>query len=264
MADYNYQEYSDHLNSLERIQKVYNSIQTELIDIGIRHKIKLSRKNDHNRIYSLRNSLLDRLDSVIFHHEILYQIHSSNNQITENHFSPRISMDISRKQTYIFDSIIFNLVSSFDYVACLINFYLAKNKDKWKLTWNKLERKIRNEEKYKPFKISQNILDSNHNWASKLIDYRADLIHYEGQNSGYSHTVYPNKNLTNIKIYAPLKFRKRFKVFLKKVEKENLDIGSVSLWTIETSFNEIYSLIKSLENHIDNPAEDLTPIEIFE
>lgn len=228
MIEYNYHNFSNQNKSLDDIKKRSGSIQEQLVEFGLNYSNKISGTLKNDRLFILRDSICNRIDSVIFHYEILNQINRPNFNFSGNHYGPQLAMEISRKQNYIFDSIIFNLISSFDYLSSLINFTFQKNKDKWKSTWTKLENKARCNEDYKNLEISKFIVESNKKWVSKLNDYRAALIHYEGESLGYKQTVFPVIEQTKILIYAPTNFRNKFKKLIKTDIKEEINVNSLT------------------------------------
>lgn len=251
MIEYKYHLFSNQNESLKDIKSKCDSIQEQLIVFGLNYSNKISGTLKNERLFILRDSICNRIDSVIFHYEILNKVNRPDLNFSGNHFGTHLAMEISRKQNYIFDSIIFNLISSFDYIASLINFTFQKNKDNWKSTWNKLENKARCNNDYKSLEISKFIVESNKKWVSKLNDYRAALIHYEGENLGYKQTVFPVIGQTKILVYAPTNFRNKFKKLIKTDIEEEININSLTLWSIKVSLLEIECLIKHLEKYID-------------
>jgi len=122
---------------------------------------------------ALQQNILFRIKSIFYHLEILasYQ------------YSIRTGKDDEKSQennliytTYIFEDILFNLSTFYDYLANFIVKYYTNRTEKY--TWNKLVNIIRNNQSFlKNRSLIDSIIECNSR-VNKLQEYRSEIIHY--------------------------------------------------------------------------------------
>lgn len=243
--------YSNNDNAELRLYDKKKSLQNLLFRVYIDYANKISGSNSNNDLSELRESVSLRLESVFYHYKLLYSLNVSGQEIVGNDLlSPLESKQIALKQDFLFDSIVFNTVSLFDYTSCLIKFSLESNKQIKKLLWTKLANTARGVEEFKESSLAKVIDEVDRKWVDKLGKYRAELIHYSDDfvDESFKHSLLESK--FTITVYAPLSFKKHFKEF-KLDENKNASINEVTLWIIENSIDCLTELLRELCGHFD-------------
>ena len=154
----------------------------EISDCGVR---VFSRKNpgvlppgDHP-INQVRGSLLYRINAIVYHINILINQRKEINKQIGREFSNNTANPISIEnliihQYYLFDDIIFNLLSMFDYISAMIGFMFENKYYKW----NSLVKSARNNNTAIGNEMfAKDIVKLHSDWVDPLLQYRSDLIH---------------------------------------------------------------------------------------
>jgi hypothetical protein len=247
---YDPQKYSD----LDFSYKMCNSHSKEISDylilLGFDYVNKILGSINNDRFYQIRDSINLRINSVLFHYHILEQIHNPKKKIITQNYSPLHSISISSQQSFLFDSIIFNTISVFDYLSCLITLVEKKNKDDWRRTWTSLCKSARGTADFKDSKIALRISKLDHEWVGKLNDYRAELIHYDTSGLPASQTYNVMQNSLEIHVSMPRTLKKYFRELKNLPEKADLNINSISIWIIENSLLIVKELLDELKQRI--------------
>lgn len=173
----------DHIDcSLEKLNERSQSLLSEISDCGVR---VFSRKNPgvlptvNHPINQVRESLFYRIIAIRYHVNILInQRKGINSQIVEhikNGTADPFSIEnLIIHQYYLFDDIIFNLLSMFDYISAMIGFMFDNRYYKW----NSLVRSARDKKTtIGKEEFSEEIVKLHSNWVDALLNYRGDLIH---------------------------------------------------------------------------------------
>lgn len=237
--------------AIQRLREANHLSETELFQITIDYLNKISGSKATNDYYSLRDSISQRSQSILFHHEIFESINNSSAKkiIEGDDPIPLIGSQIALNQDFLFDSIIFNLVSLFDYASCLVRFIMEKNKEKRRERWPKLVRKARNNPKFKETPLAKKIIQIDTEWAKHLIEYRAELIHYKDDFVYDSSTFNVVAGEAIFTISAPQNIYRFFKNL--KPQRKELNINDVTFWLIENSFLEVKELFVYIRGYIE-------------
>jgi hypothetical protein len=139
----------------------------------------------------------------------------------------------------------------FDYLACMINLVIEKNKDNWKKTWTSLEKSARNKNPLKASKLGQKIVEVNNDWVYNLNEYRSELIHYQTENLGSKQSYDVLNRQLDLLVLAPRQLKKYFKQLKKITEKQDYNINSISLWIIKTCQEIILEILEELDLFIE-------------
>lgn len=241
-------KYGNHENSFNLILKQKEEINGRITKVGIDYVRKISGKLNNEDFYDLRNSLVLRLESVFYHYEILRQLNISGKQRSYNHLGPFQASQTSLKQGFLFDSLIFNSVSFFDYLSCFISFIAFKNK---KTQWQSIAQSSRSNTKFKESKLAKSIDETDRYFVVKLTQYRGELIHYENDKNEFSTSLDLKNNLEKINIFAPNNFVKKFNKELKHLDKKDLDINTIGIWILDLITSETKNILGEIENYIE-------------
>lgn len=135
-------------------------------------------------IFEIRDSLIYRAWSVHWHVDYLERQHQAfekqlRGKITEALDSPQLLFSHRYILSYIFDDIVFNSASMFDYVGNLVGLtYLGPKKSR--LKWNGALKSSR--DKGNPIHVApvaEKLLATHRNWVNHLMNYRGDTIHHK-------------------------------------------------------------------------------------
>ena len=172
------------------INVVFNGFMATAMDYGYHIKNAYVKTNEGEQsIYELRDNIRYRLNSAKLHFYLLLlrkiQIEErfkgmldKNPKVFNGFIMGNPHFEIAADEIMsIYDSVIFHLSSSFDYVAMLMQFVFGKNPQS-KLQWITLSKHC-----YSPTSefskrgFTENIKTVDRNFVSKFNDYRAELIH---------------------------------------------------------------------------------------
>jgi hypothetical protein len=250
MREYKPGEYKDLSQTVKDIDNKSRLIREKLISLGFDYTNKISGKTGNHRFYSIRDSILLRIDSVLFHYNLMNKIHRPDNKIVTDSPNP-LHEAISIQQKFLFDSIIFNSISIFDYLGCLITFIKETNKDNWRKMWSSVVKSARNNEDFKNSSLAKKIIQSNKEWVQNLNDYRAELIHYQTDNLGSDASFDLLQDEMDVFVSAPQQLKKKFKQLKDLKEEKDFNINLVSLWIIKTCLDIITEIEDEIEIYIE-------------
>lgn len=245
--------------SFEEIRKEINQINGRMIGLGLEFINKMDGKliSDKNqRFMSLRNSIQYRLNSILFHYTQLLDIQIRfQNKIDKAPYNDENSvkwMILGGEQQYaLFDSIIFHIVSLFDYLACLIN-YSCSGKYAGKLKWNSIIKTSFNKNSFLANSEVKTILQKwNKQFVDTLYNHRSDLIHYNMDFGNTGYVIYLIQGKASLEIEAPYRFVKNFRE-LKKLSQENKIMINYSIdWVIKKSLLAAQDIINGISIFMD-------------
>ena len=172
---------------LKSIKSQIFSINQRMIGLGLEFVNKMYTNivsGNNNRFLKIRNSIQYRLNSVLFHFTQLLNIQTFYQKKLDNNPSPEKYVAYlnqgSDQQYALFDSIVFHIVSLFDYLACLIH-YSCSGKFEPKMKWNNIINISRAAKSYLSDSDLKLILQKwNNEFINTLYGHRSDVIHYGG------------------------------------------------------------------------------------
>jgi len=247
--------YSEHDKYFEAIQHESEKLESQLKYIGFEYANKISGKLGNEELNDISRSISLRLTSIFFHYELLASInvHNKPEKYADSGF-PSPGLLVANRQDFLFDSIIFNMVSLFDYVGSLISHIILKKKNQLKAITNYMRKK----ENLKKEGLGMMVIKTHDYLFSKLNDYRSDLIHYSDDSTHFGENIDYFHNTIRFEIYAPFDFRKKFKKEFKSLS-EKPDINSACLWLIHYTLIEIQGIFEQLRIYMD--IHRLIPVE---
>lgn len=248
MLDFQFDKYNDHKESLVRITKKSNDIDFLLNEVDIDFANKITGELENGRINQFIKAISYRMESVLFHYKLLYNINPEIVEQIDGYKNPFTRDEIPIRQNCLFDSLVFHTASLFDYFSCFIWYIIENKANANKCLWTKLSNLARNNEIIKNSTIGKLIDDFDREWVRKMFDYRAELIHYRDD---WANEILDNEKQL-IVVLSPKRILEYFK-FHKKVELQNqiLTINQTSLWLIETSFDICSKIIEGIKEHIE-------------
>lgn len=203
----NPEEKLDELHTL--FQFLYEGFMAVAMDYGYHIENVFGKSKDgKHQIYELRNNMHYKIRTARLHFRMLLGLQKSIEKnltemlVEDPGFFYRFPMGnphlerASDEMMGIYDSIVFHLSSSFDYLAMLIQFCFGKQQQKH-LMWNGLSQScFQANGEFSSKHFAQSVKQVNNSFVSKFNDYRADLIHRKKSSSYanvswemYSHNV---------------------------------------------------------------------------
>jgi hypothetical protein len=124
---------------------------------------------------------------------------------------PPFLRDRTEQTFFIFDDIVFNLLSMFDYLAALLGLVITNKRYEW-TRWNQLIRIIRNDDHGYP--DTSKLLTTVHaSWVDKLSGYRAGLYHQKADMGFAEYRDQPFKDDIELRMFLPEQAIKQIPVF---------------------------------------------------
>lgn len=245
MTKYDLNTYGNHQNAFEKICVGMTEVNDlcSLVTMDYARKI-LDTFNDKT-MYGLRDAISSRMQSVQFHNEILNSIHHIDRKITSDP-NPFIGMQLSSKQSHIFDSIVFHSVSLYDYISCFLS-YIVFNRPK--AQWSSIANSARSNDDFKCFEVAKKIDELDRSVVAKLISYRGDLIHYNDDYTPSDQSFSLTQNQGTIAVFCPSNFSIRFKKELG--ERNAQHINPVANWLIDNLVQGTITLLNEARNYIE-------------
>lgn len=243
----------DHINdSLAKLNDTARSLMHEISDCAVRVFSKknpgILPKGDHP-INQVRESLFYRVQAITYHVNFLIkQRRSINDKIIDlfmNGSANPISIEsLITNQYYIFDDIIFNLLSMFDYISGMIG-YMFENKH---YKWNSLVRSARNSKTaIGKENFSKEIVSLHSSWVDTLLDFRSHIIHRSSKFG--DETIGKGGFKKNIPDFTLIKVDSKLIKIIQKVACgcRHVDIIDCSILLCTHSFaasNNLFTIIK--------------------
>jgi len=179
VLDYPMERYKDKLSEYFSIADRLSTLLTQLT-MNIkedREGLYTDRTQFSKRLYELNDSIQYRLSAVGWH---LLNLCSSHSNL-EVKFKKQPQNDntyYEQSLYFIFDDFIFNLLSLYDFYANFIGLSFIDDK-KQKIMWGGLARSSTNpNNEFSLCELARAISEHNRNWAQKLQEFRAEIIHY--------------------------------------------------------------------------------------
>jgi hypothetical protein len=248
-----------------------NQLRNDLIRFGLEYTNKITGRpfdNENDKYILLRESILFRANSLLFHLNLLVNIqkmHIDNLKKTKFNSSDRslLILDSREQQIFLFDSIIFHSISLFDYLGNLID-YVCSSKKQMNLKWNGVVRSIRDKANSMfQSPASEIILSLNNEFVGLLYQHRSDLIHYKTDLGAAKSSFNLMTAESNFTVFAPKKFITRFS-HLKHLSKSNeLTLIYVSFWLIDQTFDSLDKILRKLFEHIETNRKIAKGKEVF-
>lgn len=201
-------------------------------------------------IFEIRDSLIYRAWSVHWHVDYLERQHRAFEKQLHQHFlealdSPQPLLSHRYILSYIFDDVVFNSASMFDYVGNLVGLtYLGPTESR--LKWSGALNSVRDKNNLiYGVPVAEKLVNAHRKWVDPLMSYRGDTIHHKIDLGKANHAFdFTGGDLdTALNVHVPSSLSKR----IFKNERE-LGLVEGSMQIAETSArycNEILSCMES-------------------
>lgn len=248
--DFTTSKYSDNLASLDRINESFRILERLFIELCLEYANKISGTTGNETFLSFRDSVFRRFVAALFHYDLIANLnihgepikYESNSKVPDGFY-------IALQANYLFDSIIFHVVSAFDYYAGLVKFISYGKLRKFKVTWGDMVAKSKHEESLISSQLLEEINRINVDFFKDLTAYRSSLIHNKAESLLFNQSIKLSEFETFVNLYPPVEFVNQFRKQLSSVEEPNLH--EVSLWILESSINSIITLIRATSIYLE-------------
>lgn len=233
-------------------------IEKRIHDLGFEYVKKIKNQiifSKNESVYKLRNSIQYRLKAILFHFTLLLDIQIKyQERIDQDPYNKEQSikwMILDKEQQYaLFDSIIFHIISLFDYLGNLIDYILC-GKAQSKLKWNGVIGYSHNKNSL----LSESIKYVLQKWHSQFINilygHRSDLIHYKIDFGDSEYILDLGKSKANLIIESPRFFTNKFKELKKLSAVNKISINYSVEWLIKKSIEASKEIVESIFQAMD-------------
>ena len=253
----------------ERIRKAAIAVGIAFSNWELRlNRINGGKRSFRSRVFQLRNSLIYRFDAVCFCAGLLEQAYvdtSEAAQRIQDQQHGRELLHISAfRQRFLFDNLVFNCVSFFDYLGNYIGLTLQKPRN-LKLRWDGTYKWAKHKEAGKRggvknciynSRVGKLIVKEDETWVRRLTEYRSEVIHYntEQMNGRLTMNLIPNENKDftathEITIFVPRSFTRKLKL-VPPDDKQKLSIVKAGSLLFEKTAHTGETILKVLEQDI--------------
>ena len=217
-----------------------------------------------NRIYDLRDNVAYRLFSVNIHIELLIRQHyyirdrfehiwkaDPSKLLREVYPSNPIFDYAEREVSSIFDSIIYHLVSVFDYLASLA-YYTCRGNKQETLMWTSFASSVRDKNNdFSKSSFAEVISEIDNNFVKKLYDHRSDLIHRNGELNRTNGQIPLDGGKFKIAYITTPRFNKRFPELKTESKEFQITVQYASFWITRKAIKEITRVLLGLRKEME-------------
>ncbi|OJW80178.1 MAG: hypothetical protein BGO69_13185 [Bacteroidetes bacterium 46-16] len=249
------------------IEVVFHGFMAFAMDYGyhINNIFGQAEKGKH-AIYELRDNIHYRLNSSKLHFYLMLrrkmdiehgfaQMLKNDPKVFDGFLMGNPHFEFAADEIMaIYDSIIFHLSSSFDYLAMLVQFVFGKNPQE-NLQWITLVKHCySNVSDFNDRKFKENVRNVDRDFVSKFNDYRAELIHRKKSTSFASVSWELSSGVVDVKFKCSDKIKSAFKKTLNK--NEDYCITYVAYTLIKQTVLNIGFVLEGIKNEF---AENYNP-----
>jgi len=208
-----------------------------------------------------------RVGSISYHLGLLRKIDKG---MTEQLLKDFFSVDKKDSQSYlmiygsdiqrfIFDDIVFNLMSLFDYIGSLFWFSLSGKRGRciqWSKAWEKTKKAISGKGKAGNIKpedlmVCKLILKFHQDLVNDIAQYRGKLIHFKKDRT-QSQILTDLSDIRRSKfiVFAPVEFINKFEELVNLSKKRDLTLVETVAWIIKESLTAVNEILSALQKKI--------------
>lgn len=260
----------------KKLAKALIILQNRFLAVAMDYSDYIDNSWGQKQIYQLRDNVLYRFFSAHLHTEILMRQHfiieSKFNQLLQynpqkilgQHFPSNPLFDHAEQEiSSIFDSILYHLVSVFDYLATLTNYICGQKKNKQDtLKWTSLAAGCRkNDNHFGQLSISQTIKSVDNKFVNKLYHYRSILIHHTAHYNRHSFTFLLGQEEKCIaRFIANETFIKQFHDLKSISENNMITTKFATFWILNESIKNVTEVLFALKSEMENNKKVAVPL----
>lgn len=247
-----------------REQAIHTALAFLLVE-GVRRRPDQLRRSHKDMVLSLRDSLSYRSEALSWHLQLLRLLKTSAEQRLDDSFPDHqrefeLLMLAGFEQHWVFDDLVFNALSAFDYLGNLVGFvYYGERRRKSK--WDRVQKCARD----RNYELQQNeatrisgglagpVISAAHTTlVSGLADYRAALIHYEALvGTGVLNTAHSENTRRGIShelvVHPPREF---YKLLRRSSPETGEPLQAAALWLLDRCDTALYDILRALERDL--------------
>jgi len=248
----------DRQQSFDLLNKIVKRVEFGIRAVSIMYDEHSDDQFAKDNIYRLKDNIFYRMQLILVQYRILIQEFYRNEHILNEFnkkkpgslllegFNPHLystTLDI----TSVFDSIIFQMVSVFDYFSHYISYVILKNKQNT-LYWTKLAKaSYGKDNEISKLQINEVIKSVDNKFVGRLYDYRSNLIHNK-LDSPISIVSIPmgEKERVELKISISNELQKKFKSYFYDPTIKNITVLYFTEFLIKETSTIIESILSGL------------------
>jgi len=229
---------STEFNPDKKLSDLIRKILPVFIAFGRKDLSILGTSQEHPKL-RVRDGLIYRLQAVLYNIHDLAAHQAEALKYMKDHFPHSMKqgedwwINRARIQFYLFDNLIFNAVSAFDYLGCALGL-LYLNKPKFK--WNSLVKCARDHgNRFSSTEQARLILQWHAEWVDELFGYRSEVIHFspDSAKSGTSLQSKGDQTMLSFYVEAPERLRKILPLL---IDDQNPYLGQTAMQIVARLF----------------------------
>jgi len=245
-------------NAEAGIRAIWIMYDEHSTDKNSKKNVQILKDNIHYRLLATTHQYLLMLRELNLAENRLHHMYKKNPKLLtafpmgNPHFK-QIEIELSS----IFDNIIFQLSSVFDYLSHMICYISRTNKSKT-LYWTRLAKLCRGKTTdFEGEKVREVVDKVDRNYVGKLYDYRSRLLHNRRDEHQFMTTIEFDKEKSfdfNIKILSSTTSQKHFKIIKEEIGDKSPTILYMSSFLLKKSFDVIEEILTEVKNEIKSKS----------
>jgi hypothetical protein len=257
-----YIDITDRKADFDNLINTISWIEKGLRTIAVMYDEHSSDKNSKENIFRLKDNLHYRFRSTIHMYKLLLEeLYTSERFLSKvekerltgnNDFGAVGYMDIVEQEvSAVFDSVVFNIMSIFDYLSHFICYIINKQKS---ITskWSSLANEIKDPQKeIYNLKVAPIIRDTHISLVDKINTYRSILIHDKREKHNYNLSYDAINGAYTVKLFITKPEIKKFKIIFNTHASDSaFTLPYLASWLIKKSALMINDILLALVEDI--------------
>jgi hypothetical protein len=228
--------------------------------------------NEHRElsrlVFSLRDAITYRFDSLLYHHGLIIETHEAAKEATKTDKDGyTVLQEVATSQRFLFDDVIFNAIGLFDYVGRFGGLTLL-NATGPKLRWDKFYKWCKHDSAGaaaagNPIwgtRTAALVIAADEEWVRKLTALRSDIIHYESEKvNGRLRVEWRGPDSTpthHLDAYVPRSFMKSLGISEHDRVTAIPDASELLVWRV---FKTVEPILRALAEDLEARVPELPP-----
>jgi len=264
-------------DEFSRLDKHIKELYHRFMAIAMDYQYYYDNSWTQKEIYELRDEVTYRLKGVRLQIRILLKHQSTinkslnqtyksePNKILGSYYPDNPLFDQAEEEiSSLFDSVLYHLVSIFDYLGNLTHFIFADKNKQQSHSWNSLTKSVRDKKNpYSQKSFAKLIAQIDNDFVNKLYKHRSILIHERGDvfdSRGYTTQ---KDDIFFCKFVATNKLKKNFSELRKMDKTKFITIEFVMFWLFDKSANYITEILFAMKKEMENTPKVSFPKSII-
>lgn len=252
--------------AFDQLSQKLERLNARFLALGMDYQHYIDNSLIQKEIYDLRDNVTYRFFSAQFHVEVLLRHHiqverrlsgifqKDPSKITNRVYPSNPIFDCAEREiSSLFDSIVYHLVSIFDYLGTLTNYICGQQKIQY-IKWTQLTNSARDSNNSLSKKtIADLILQLDRELVDKLYEHRSYLIHKKADiaRSRISLHISQKGEKFTADFFSTDKLNKSF-AFLRDLQKtHDISMKFVSIWIVEEVISATTEILFALKQEME-------------